>query len=206
MTVFLMIRHGDTDAVGNMLAGRREGFHLNTRGNRQVGRLSTMIQGVELAAVFTGPLERTVETASAIAEPQRLNPVISEALNEIATGDWTGLRFDELKEDARWRRFNTFRSGTGIPGGEYAAEVQNRVVTKMLEWVEAYPGKALALVSHADVIKAAVSYFAGIPIDFMLRLHIDPASVSIISVRDYGPEVLCINCTGDLASMLPQYF
>jgi probable phosphoglycerate mutase len=198
MTVFLLIRHGDTDAVGKILAGRKAGIHLNQRGKHQAELLAETLMPIKLNAVFTSPLERALETADPIARRQNLLPATCEALNEIEFGEWTGASFDRLNGDAVWARFNRFRSGTRIPGGEHAAEVQARITAKVQELSERFPAGTIALVSHADVIRNAVVYYAGIPIDSLLRIRISPASVSIISVNDSGPEVLCINRTEDL--------
>ena len=50
-----------------------------------------------------------------------------------------------------------------------------------------------------DVIKAAVAYFLGVPLDLFQRIEIGLASVSVIAIADYGPWVLCVNNTGDVA-------
>ena len=51
----------------------------------------------------------------------------------------------------------------------------------------------VALVSHGDVIKATLAYYLGVPLDLFQRIEISPASLSIVRVERYGPEVLLIN-------------
>jgi probable phosphoglycerate mutase len=48
-------------------------------------------------------------------------------------------------------------------------------------------------VSHADAIRTAVAYFAGVPIDLARRLEIDPASVSVLELAPWGPRLLALN-------------
>ena len=38
----------------------------------------------------------------------------------------------------------------------------------------------------------------------MLRLELEPASVSALELDDYGPRLLLLNETGDWPSSLPQ--
>ena len=76
-------------------------------------------------------------------------------------------------------------------------EVQTRAVTEMERLREIHPDAHVALVSHGDVIKAAAAYFLGVPLDLFQRLVIDPASVTVIAVDDYGPRVLRVNGTVD---------
>ena len=83
------------------------------------------------------------------------------------------------------------------PGGESMLEIQARVVAEMLRLRERHRGECVALVSHGDVIRAAVAYFLGVPLDFILRFEISLASISVIAIGDGGPWVLGVNNTGD---------
>jgi probable phosphoglycerate mutase len=58
-----------------------------------------------------------------------------------------------------------------------------------------------AHVLGGDVIKAAVAYFIGTPLDLFRRMEISLASVSVVAIGDYGPWVLCVNNTGDEVPM-----
>ena len=201
MTIFYFIRHGDTDAVGKTLVGRLPGVHLNPEGKAQALRAAEIMDSVQLDLLFTSPLERTMETASLIAERQNLEPVICEALNEISCGDWSGAPFEKLVKDEAWLRFNRFRSTARIPGGELAVEVQCRVISKIEEWRNRYPAKKVAAVSHGDVIKSALMHFTGMPIDFIHRIRINTASITAIAVSEYGAEVLFVNYTGSMGNI-----
>ena len=44
-----------------------------------------------------------------------------------------------------------------------------------------------------DVFRAALAYYLGIPLDFILRFEVSPASVSAVSVEYHGPHVLYVN-------------
>jgi broad specificity phosphatase PhoE len=48
-------------------------------------------------------------------------------------------------------------------------------------------------VSHSDVIKAALLYHLGLPIDAYSRFDIDPASISTLVVGEWGSKVLRLN-------------
>ncbi len=122
---------------------------------------------------------------------------IREGLHEVDFGDWAGMSFEELGEIPRWRQFNTFRSGTRIPGGELMVEVQARMVAEIEAMRREFPKSILALFSHGDPIKTAIAHYAGFPLDLMLRFEIGLASVSILDIRDSGPRLLCLNHTGD---------
>jgi probable phosphoglycerate mutase len=75
-------------------------------------------------------------------------------------------------------------------------EVQTRIVDQLEELRRDHPEESIALFSHADVIKCAVMFYAGVPLDFMHRFEISPASVSVIKLADSGPRVFAVNDTG----------
>lgn len=199
-TTLLLIRHGLNDAVGVRLAGR-EPVALNEVGFEQARHLVARLSGVRIDAIYVSPLVRTRQTAAPLAEARGI--VVREMPDaiEFAMGEWDGWRFDELKLDEGWQRFNTQRSLTRGRGGELMLEVQARFVGGLLEAVAQHPGATIAVFSHADLIRAAVLYFAGMPIDFFHRLDVAPASICAIALRPDGPALVKVNDTGDLQGL-----
>lgn len=195
-TTFYLIRHAAHDWLGRGIAGRLPGVNLNAAGREQAKRLAVRLGDVPFAAVYASPLERARETAEPLAARVGLPLQTLDEINEINFGDWTGKTFPELDGDPRWPAFNTFRSGTRIPDGETMAEVQLRMVTAMERLRDKNPDGAVALVGHGDPITAAVAYFLGVPLDLCGRIEIEPASVSIVALADWGPRVLRVNDIG----------
>lgn len=198
MTTLYLIRHAMTDAVGRFLAGRAPGLHLNPEGRAQAAGLAERLAAVPLSHVYTSPLERARETAAPLAARHDLPVETREPLGEIDYGDWTGRPFTALAEDPIWRRYNRLRSLTRIPGGELAAGVQARVAAELAHLAAAHPNGSLALVSHADVVRAALAHCAAIPLDLLLRVEIAPASVSIVVLGEHAPSIRCVNHSGHL--------
>lgn len=196
MTTFYLIRHGDTPAVGHFVAGRAPGVRLNDRGRRQVEELAERLAGEPIRAVYSSPLERTRETAGPLAKRLGFEVRLADELIELDFGEWTGKSFAELDPLPEWRRYNAYRGGTRIPGGELMLEVQVRVAGFVQRLCAEHPGEAVALVSHGDVIRAALLHYLGMPLDFYHRIEISPASVSVVVLGDYGPQVLSLNHTG----------
>ena len=114
MTLFLLIRHGLTDAVDHRLAGIAPGTHLNDVGRAQVARLVERLHHIRLTAIVSSPLERTRETADPIAADHGLTVIINPAFLEYDVGAWTGLPFTDLDSNEWWHRFNSARSVTGM--------------------------------------------------------------------------------------------
>jgi len=198
MTTFFLVRHGSCDGLGEMMWGRTAGVCLNNEGKAQAQRLGERFNGLELAAVYSSPLERALETAAAIARPAGIEIKQHQAFNEIDFGEWSGKSLAGLAGDDRWRRFNTQRSVTKIPGGESFLDVQARVVSGLEQLSEHHDEAQLVIVSHADVIKAAVGYVTATPIDLLQRIEISPCSVSTIAIDKHGPRLLGVNNRSEL--------
>jgi len=198
MTKILLIRHATTDSVGKRLSGRTPGVHLNAEGQTQAQQLAERLNGLVVAALYSSPLERAVQTAEPIAKLQHLQTIISEDFLEINFGDWTNKTFAELQPEPQFSLFNSFRSGTRIPGGELMLEAQARIIAGLQKLCLQHPHETIAIVSHSDLIKAAVAYYAGIHLDMFHRLEISPASVSIIQIYDETAQIMLVNHTGEL--------
>lgn len=196
MTKFLLIRHATTDTVGKRLSGRTAGVSLNENGVSQAHRLAERLSGLPINALYSSPLERAVETAAPIAQAQGLETIISEDFLEMNFGNWTNRTFEELNHDFQFQLFNSFRSSTRIPGGELMLEAQSRIITGLEQLRAKHPHETVAIVSHADLIKAAVAYYAGIHLDMFQRLEISPASVSVIEMYDETARIMVVNDTG----------
>jgi probable phosphoglycerate mutase len=82
MTRFLLIRHGETDAVGRYLAGAGE-TPLNDRGRLQVAQSTKRLRPVPLDAVVSSPVARARATAAPIAESHGLTVQPSTELTEF---------------------------------------------------------------------------------------------------------------------------
>lgn len=195
MTTFALIRHGNCDPVGRYIAGRKSGIKLSETGSKQARQLVSRFNEIKVDAIYSSPLERAIETASPLAEQKRLKLNVAEELLEIDYGTWTGKSFEELSSEPLWRLYNTYRGRVRIPGGEMIPEVVSRMSALMEKLRRAYQG-TVVLVSHGDPIKSVIAHYIGAPLDFIMRLDVQPASISILSIDDYGARLMTLNNTG----------
>lgn len=196
MITLALIRHAAHALVGHTIVGRAPGVHLSPAGVQQAQALARRLAGGALAALYTSPLERAAETAAAIGARLGLEARVAQELNEIDFGAWTGRTIAELDQIEAWRQFNHFRSTARIPDGESMVEVQARFLQLIERLTPAHPGDTVALVSHGDVIKAALAHYLGVHLDLFQRIEIAPASLSLVQLCPYGPKVLLVNGSG----------
>lgn len=194
-----MIRHAMTDAAANRtLSGWTKGVLLNEQGRVEARDLAERLARLPVRAVYSSPLERAVETAEFIGSRLSLKVKKFEALGELNFGDWTGKNFDELENEPKWRNFNTLRSRTRIPNGEMMFDAQARIISELENLRERHRGEIVAVVSHADLIKAAVAYYAGIHLDLFHRLEINTASVSVVNIGEDFVRIVSVNNTAEI--------
>jgi probable phosphoglycerate mutase len=193
MTYVVLIRHGECDGIGETLWGRQGGVGLNYSGRQSAERLADRLVVKNIAVVYSSPLERAQETASLIARRINVEVCVRDNLNEIDYGEWTGKRIGELKNEEEWQQFNTVRSAGCPPKGESMASVQSRIVRELCELVSATCGEAIAVVTHSDVIKAALIHFLNMNLDDIHRLEISPCSQSVLQLNTNDVKLLAMN-------------
>lgn len=191
-----MIRHASTNSLGQYLSGRQPGISLNERGIIESRQLCENLSGLPIKAVYSSPLERALETAVPLTKLFNLSTIVCEGLDEIDFGSWTNRAFKDLESEPKFRFFNSFRSFTRIPDGETMSEAQLRIVLVLQDLTLLHPEQTIALITHSDLIKSAIAYFSGMPLDMMQRLEISPASVSIIELYQDTAKICLVNHTG----------
>ena len=202
-TTILLVRHGNTATTGTVLPGRAPGLHLSETGKGQAEAVATRISelGHKPAAIYVSPLERARETAAPIAKALKIRPIIERGLLECDFGTWTGKKLAVLRVKKEWRAVQNAPSTFRFPEGESFTEMQLRMWTTLERLAKKHRGKTIVVVSHADPIKAAVTYAQGVPLDLFQRTVISTCSVSAITFSETTPIVLTVNNTGSLKDL-----
>ena len=212
MATVILVRHGRTTAnAAGTLAGRLPGVRLDETGQAQAARTGDRLATVPLAAIVSSPLERCRQTAKAIASAHPDPPRISteRGITECDYGEWQGRALKELAKERLWATVQTQPSAATFPGGESMGQMLGRAVAAVRgrdALVEAERGAdaVWVAVSHGDLIKAILADALGMHLDLFQRLHVDPASVSILRYTPSRPFVLATNShAGDLSWLAP---
>jgi probable phosphoglycerate mutase len=201
MTYILLVRHGQNEWVKEKrLAGWLPGVHLNEEGRNEVELLAQRLSSLPIRMIYSSPLERCLETAKILAEPNGLQVESNAELGEVRYGKWEGKRLKKLaRKKRKWRLVQHFPSRFRFPGGESFVEVQTRAVNTVEKLSHQHNEEFIVLVSHADVIKLVLAHYLGMHLDLFQRLAVSPASVSILALTGSGPvHVLRINDSGPI--------
>jgi probable phosphoglycerate mutase len=186
-TRLFLVRHGATQLTAEDRFSGSVGVDLSDEGRHQVERLAERLAQERIAAVYTSPLGRTLETARIVAAPHRLTPVQRDGLREISHGRWEGLTRQEVEtrfadEYAAWES-DPF---TFAPeGGESGVAVLARALPVLREIVVAHAGENVAVVSHKATLRLLLSSFLGFDArGYRDRLDQSPACLNVVDFKD----------------------
>ena len=133
--------------------------------------------------LIASPLNRTRQTAEAIARTTGLEIIFDEAWFELSFGSWDGKSIEEVKEqepDAYQAWLNSTAYAPG--GGESWDQATVRIEEALEKLVAEYPGKKIIVVTHNGVIKTAVRLAIGAPAEAVFHVDAAPCSISSISI------------------------
>jgi broad specificity phosphatase PhoE len=197
MIRILLIRHGEAELTGEVLYGRMPGVHLSPEGSKQAERLSIALrERYSVGEIISSPLERALETARYLADHLNLPISTDDGIIELDYGTWMGKPFSEIRELEYWRHYNRARSISSPPGGESMMHVQARAwatLDRTLERLKDDEDASVAMVSHGDVIRALLILLLGMPLDFIHRFEIAPASLTELLFDGRYVRVIRIN-------------
>lgn len=199
MPTILLVRHGENDYVKKgRLAGRLPGVHLNDTGRRQAAWLAEKLKATPVKAIYSSPLERTLETARPLAEALSLEIQPRFGLIEVDCGDWQDQSLKQLKRLQLWKIVQASPSSFTFPGGESFFAAQQRIVAELQSIArQSQPKDLLVCVSHSDPIKLAVAYLIGLPLDLFQRLNVSPGSTTALSIGEASASLLAMNVQPD---------
>lgn len=203
MTRLLLVRHAAHDLAGVALAGRMPGVGLNEQGRAQAQALADAMAKTSpgIAAIYSSPQQRAHETADVVANKVGLKVQIAAEFDEIDFGEWTGRRLQDLSADSPgWREWVERRATASPPAGEAFAKVRQRMLEGAERLRHAHPSGTIAVVSHADPIKALLATHLAMSLNDLERFDVDCASVSALDLGEGWAKVRCVNCARPPAS------
>ena len=202
VTTVILVRHGLTAETGSTLSGWTPGLHLDERGRAQAAALAKALGELPLNALVSSPLERCVETASALLEGgtgngHPLGLELDERLGEVRYGEWTGRSLRDLAKEPLWKVVQAHPSAAVFPAGESLRDVQSRAVGAIRDWnTRLGPDAVYVVCSHGDPIRTIVADALGLHLDLFHRLAAEPCSVTVIRYGELRPVVLLLNGAG----------
>jgi broad specificity phosphatase PhoE len=186
-TRLFLVRHGATVlSAEDRFAGATD-VELSETGIFQAERLAERLADDAISAVYSSPMARTVHTATIIARPHNLTPILRDGLREIHHGHWEGMRRADVEtqfpeEYAAWQE-DPF---TFAPeGGETGVSVIARALPVIREILIQHRGENVLIVSHKATLRLLISSALGFDgRGYRDRLDQSPASLNVLDFKD----------------------
>jgi alpha-ribazole phosphatase len=189
--VYLM-RHGEVANGGEKRYNGHIDVDITRNGVQQMHRLAGMLEGKNIAAVYSSDLIRSTKGADIISQRIGTSYTPLRELRERSVGAWEGLTAEEIKarfpdEYLLWRAdLLNYRP----PGGECLLDVKERILPVFKKLVATHPGQEIALLLHGGVNRVIVADALGL--DMMNLFRVDQAygALNIIDYFDDGMAVV----------------
>jgi probable phosphoglycerate mutase len=206
-----LVRHGESVFnVESRVQGQAD-VSLSERGRLQADALAAWTRSlpadVAIDEIWSSPLARARETATAMAAALGLSLQIEEGLAELHAGIFQGHLWADL-EAAFPEEVACWRSGDAeyaIPGGESRAGLAARG-RAALEKLAQRPARHMIVVAHGGVLTAALGSLLGRTHPLLAQAAERPftklpalANASLTLLDWPGPELVAFNETGHLA-------
>lgn len=187
VTRLFLIRHGATNATEEGRFSGSTSAELSEQGRWQAARLGERLAQQNVAAIYSSPLSRAVDTARIISAACGLDVVPRDGLQEIGHGHWEGKTREEVERDyageyAAWEA-DPF---TFAPAdGESGVAVLARALPVIRDLVTRHAGEQLVVVSHKATLRLVLSSLLGFDArGYRDRLDQSPACLNVVDFKD----------------------
>jgi broad specificity phosphatase PhoE len=166
MTVFTLVRHGQTDwNVARRYQGQQD-IPLNAEGLRQARNLAVLLRDERFDAIYSSDLQRAMQTALILQEGRRGEVIADARLREISFGEWEGTCLDDMHATFP-TRFALSQNDPAVPlapGGESVFAVAQRTKEFAQEVSQQFPNGNVLVVTHGLALATLVCFAENKPI------------------------------------------
>lgn len=192
MTLTLhLLRHGQTAlSREDVFCGSGLDPELTAEGLQMAHAFAAVSQAMSWAGIYSSSLRRGITTAKPLCNQLGLEMQVREELNEIAYGEWEGLKKEKVQRDFHDDYISWLADPAWHPptGGEAAVVIARRGLRVIEEIKSSCSEGNVLIVSHKATIRIILCSLLGIDVGrFRYRLVCPVGSVSVIEFTLHGP-------------------
>ncbi len=199
----ILVRHGRTEWNKKELFRGRADMPLDQTGIRQSKKVAQHLSLLDLhiETIYSSPLQRTLQTAQAIAGKLGIQPVkVVEDFIEFDYGQWEGCSLEDIKKRFP-QDYKYWMHDPGmlrIPGGEAFQQVKERVMRGLDFVVGQAKDKSIVIVAHKVINKAIIGLLLGWEETDFWEIEQDLACINIFEVHSGKAVTEILNDIGHL--------
>jgi broad specificity phosphatase PhoE len=183
----LLVRHGEsTGNVERLIQGWGD-FPLTALGRRQAAALAARLASSGARALYSSPLQRAHETATAVALATGLPVQPVPELREYHFGAAEGLRWEAAAE--RWGLRDGDWGVGKLPGEEGNVAFRARIAEAVAKLNARHEADTAIAVVHGGVLGAIVAALCGLPRERYAQVFSANCGITTL-VRERGRDVI----------------
>ena len=192
-----LIRHGQPDEEARQRCYGSLDVGLSDIGRSQMAQVAEHLRAESIAAIYTSPGSRAVDSARILATVANCPVEITADFREIDFGDFEGLTYDEIagRYPDLYRQWMAKPTEVQFPKGECFEQMRSRVLRSFHTILNQWNGQTVAMVSHGGVNRTLLAWALRMPDDAIFRLAQDHAAMNLIELVDGFPAVKSMNHT-----------
>ena len=195
-TRLYLTRHGQIEGHDRFPVYGRTDVDVTEVGVLQMEHLSERLRLLDIQAIYSSTLKRTVIGAKAIARHHNAALRALPELCEMDFGDWEGLTLSEIREgfsrdlERREEDVVNFRP----PGnGESVQLLAQRVMPCFEKILERQKGRDFLIVGHGAVNRVILCHALGLDLSMIFRLQQDFGCLNIVDFYPDSTQVILVN-------------
>jgi len=208
MTKIVLTRHGNVEGIKPERFRGREPLPLTERGRAEAAALAQRIAGAfRPSHIYTSPMGRCIETATAIAKATGAGAKTCDDLNDIDYGAWQFKSFVEAKalDPALFAAWFATPHLVRFPNGESLQDLLARTANALRMVLARHPDETVVLVGHDNVNRALLLQLLDQPLSAFWRVAQSPCCINEIDVTGGSTCVRGINETQHLEAIAAEY-
>ena len=180
------IRHGATiNTEENRLFDDESYPAINANGKAEIEKISLWVKhkGLKIDKIYSSSALRCVQSARILSNVCNIDFEVIENLTSRKSGVWSGLSFEEIEQKYpnMLDEYHKNPENYSPEGGETTVELNKRVASVIDDIINENLNKRLIIITHGDVIQAAIANALGIPLKNQFKVYIPTGSATQIS-------------------------
>lgn len=208
MTKIVLTRHGHVEGIKPERFRGREPLPLTRRGRAEAAALAQRVASAfRPSHIYTSPMGRCIETATAIAKATGAGAKTCDDLNDIDYGAWQFKSFVEAKalDPALFAAWFATPHLVRFPNGESLQDVAARTANALRLVLARHPDETVVLVGHDNVNRALLMQLLDQPLSAFWRVAQSPCCINEIDVTGGSICVRRINEAQHLEAIAVEY-
>ena len=195
MTRLWLIRHGEPAEEARHRCYGSLDIGLSETGRAQMAQVAEYLKTDPVAAIYTSPRSRALESARILAAVPSCPIEIVADLREIDFGEFEGLPYDEIaaRYPDIYRQWMETPTKVRFPNGEIFSEMRDRVLRAFETIQRERKGQTVAIVSHGGVNRILIAWALQMPDNCLFRLAQDYAAINLLAFMDGLPSLQLLN-------------